>query len=170
MDEHRMGLQPILRKVWAKRGQRPIVIVRPRYQWLYIYGFVRPETGETSFWVTGSVNTETMSAILGAFARERASVTGAEIDLVLDQAGWHTSGHLAVPDGLSLVFLPSHSPELQPSEHLWPLLDEVVANRVPKDLGELEGWVSRRCVEVSEDRVRVRRLTLFSWWPGADSP
>lgn len=47
MDEHRMGLQPILRKVWAKRGQRPVVIVRPRYEWLYVYGFVRPETGET---------------------------------------------------------------------------------------------------------------------------
>lgn len=113
MDEHRMGLQPILRKVWAKRGQRPVVIVRPRYEWLYVYGFVRPETGETSFWVTGSVNTETMSVILDAFARERASATGAEIDLVLDQAGWHTSGHLAVPERLSLVYLPSHSPELQ---------------------------------------------------------
>ena len=52
MDEHRIGLKPIVRAVGAKRGERPVVSVQPRYEWLYVYGFVRPETGETSFWLT----------------------------------------------------------------------------------------------------------------------
>ena len=160
-----MGLKPILRKVWAKRGQRPITVVRPRYEWLYVYGFVRPETGETSFWLTDSVNTETMTTILAAFVRERKRTTGADLDLVLDQAGWHISDKLAVPEGLELFLLPAYSPELQPAEHLWSVLDEVVANRVPVDLAEMECWVSRRCNELSDDKERVRRLTHFSWWP-----
>ena len=42
MDEHRIGLKPIIRRVWAKRGQRPIVKVYPRYQWLYVYSFIQP--------------------------------------------------------------------------------------------------------------------------------
>jgi len=165
MDEHRMGLKPILRKVWAKRGQRPITVVRPRYEWLYVYGFVRPETGETSFWLTDSVNIETMTTILAAFVRERKRATGADLDLVLDQAGWHISDKLAVPEGLELFLLPAYSPELQPAEHLWSVLDEVVVNRVPVDLAEMECWVSRRCNELSDDKERVRRLTHFSWWP-----
>ncbi len=33
MDEHRIGLKPILRRTWAKRGQRPVVLVHHRYQW-----------------------------------------------------------------------------------------------------------------------------------------
>ncbi|MBD2097694.1 hypothetical protein H6F90_21595 [Trichocoleus sp. FACHB-591] len=32
MDEHRLGLKPIQRRVWAKRGQRPIALVQHRYQ------------------------------------------------------------------------------------------------------------------------------------------
>ena len=49
MDEHRVGLKPVVRRVWAKRGARPVVEVRTRYEWTYVYGFVRPESGETPF-------------------------------------------------------------------------------------------------------------------------
>lgn len=44
-DEHRVGLKPIIRKVWSPIGERPIAVVQPRYEWLYVYGFVEPKTG-----------------------------------------------------------------------------------------------------------------------------
>lgn len=43
------------------------------------------------------------------------------IILPLDQAGWHMSLKLLVPEGIHLLPLPSYSPELQPAERLWPL-------------------------------------------------
>ena len=43
-DEHRIGLKPILKKVWSK--VEPEAIVSHRYEWLYVYGFVKPKTGE----------------------------------------------------------------------------------------------------------------------------
>jgi len=46
---------------------------------------------------------------------------------MLDQAGWHTTDKLALPEGINLFFLPSHSPELQPAECLWPLTNEALA-------------------------------------------
>jgi hypothetical protein len=46
MDEHRLGLKPVPRRVWATRGHRPVVRVYHRYQWLDVYGWVRPTTGE----------------------------------------------------------------------------------------------------------------------------
>jgi hypothetical protein len=48
--------------------------------------------------------------------------------LVLDQAGWHTSLRLRVPDHVHLLFLPTYSPELQPAEHLWPLANDALTN------------------------------------------
>ncbi len=33
-DEHRIGLGPILRRVWMLNGQPPTAGVRYRYQWL----------------------------------------------------------------------------------------------------------------------------------------
>jgi hypothetical protein len=45
-DEHRLGLLPVVRRVWARRvwarrGQRPTAWVRRRSQWLSVSGFVR---------------------------------------------------------------------------------------------------------------------------------
>ena len=34
-DEHRLGLKPIIRKVWARVGERPIAEVNHRYEWTY---------------------------------------------------------------------------------------------------------------------------------------
>lgn len=35
-DEHRLGLKPIVRKVWSPVGQRPHVLVHQRYEWTYL--------------------------------------------------------------------------------------------------------------------------------------
>jgi transposase len=53
-DEHRVGLKPILRKVWSPIGERPTAIVSHRYEWLYVYGFVKPQTGETRWYLIQS--------------------------------------------------------------------------------------------------------------------
>ena len=45
--EHRLGLQPVLRSVWAPRGQRPIALGHHRFRWLHVTAFVGPATGET---------------------------------------------------------------------------------------------------------------------------
>lgn len=37
-----------------------------------------------------------------------------------------------------LLDLPAYSPELQPAERLWPLVDEAIANKTPKDLNKIE--------------------------------
>jgi transposase len=56
---------------------------------------------------------------------------GAHAALLLDQAGWHTSGKLTVPANISLVPLPPKSPELNPTENVWQYLrDNWLSNRV----------------------------------------
>ncbi len=51
--------------------------------------------------------------------------------LVMDQAGWHTSGKLDVPANISILTLPSRSPELNPVENIWQFLrDNWLSNRV----------------------------------------
>ena len=42
--------------------------------------------------------------------------------LLLDRAGWHTTGRLVVPKNISLVFLPPRAPELNPVENIWQYL------------------------------------------------
>jgi hypothetical protein len=42
MDEHRLGLKPVQRRVWAQQAEPPIAAVKWRFQWLWLYGFVHP--------------------------------------------------------------------------------------------------------------------------------
>jgi len=63
------------------------------------------------------------------------------------------------------VFLPAHSPELQPAEHLWPLVHEAMANRRIETLEDLEGLIAERCHALAVDKDTIRSNTFFNWWP-----
>ncbi len=165
MDEHRLGLKPVFRRVWALKGQRPVVRVHHRYAWLYVYCFVRPATGQSCWLLLPSVNAPVFSLALAHFAKEVGAGKEKRILLVLDQAGYHTAKEVAVPDGSALEFLPPHSPELQPAERLWPLTNEEVANQLFADLDELEEALIKRCVELADQPTLIRSHTLYHWWP-----
>jgi transposase len=47
---------------------------------------------------------------------------GSHAVLLLDRAGWHTTGALHLPRNITLIFLPSRSPELNPVENVWQYL------------------------------------------------
>jgi transposase len=56
---------------------------------------------------------------------------GAHAVVLLDRAGWHTTEKLIVPKNITLVFLPSRSPELNPVENVWQYLRQNwLSNRV----------------------------------------
>lgn len=164
-DEHRLGLLPVVRRVWALRGQRPTAWVHRRYEWLYVYGFVRPTTGQSWWCLLPTVNTAAMTLALRAFARDEGIDARHRVVLVLDGAGWHTATDLVVPDGIELVRLPAASPEPQPVEHAWLLLDEPVANRTFADPDALEATLVQRCRTLRADRATLHRHTCFHWWP-----
>jgi hypothetical protein len=96
-DEHRLGLKPILRKVWAPRGCRPIASGHHRYQWLYLYGFVRPATGEVVWFIAGQHRAVQRAP---GVVRRRGR-PDKHIILVLDGAGWHVARDLVVPEALN---------------------------------------------------------------------
>ena len=117
VDEHRIGLKPLLHKVWALGDQCPVAPVEHRFAWRYLVGFVHPASGRTIFHVATSVSVALIEAEIEAFAAEVGASPRKEIVLVLDRAGWHTSVRLRVPEHVHLLFLPPYSPELQPAEH-----------------------------------------------------
>src|SRR5260221_2402282 len=146
MDEHRVGLKPVIRRVWARKGHRPLIRVQQRYEWLYVYGFLHPETGASQWLLLPSVNIEVFSLALAHFAQAVKAGPDRHVVLVLDRAGWHKSGQVLMPEGIHLLFLQPYSPELQPCEHLWPLTNEVIANRRFESLDELQEVQAERCV------------------------
>src|SRR5918998_1671610 len=167
-DEHRLGLKPVRRRVWAPMGQRPIALGHHRYQWLQVVAFVQPTSGEAVWYLCSGLSKPFFAELLAAFARQTGAGRERHTILVLDNAGWHGPEDLAVPDGISLVFLPPYSPELQPAEHLWPLVDEPIANRHFATLADLEAVVAGRCRRLDAETIKPH--TDFHWWPKPISP
>ena len=56
---------------------------------------------------------------------------GAHALIMLDQAGWHMTDKLDIPDNITLLPLPSKAPELNPVENVWQFMRQNwLSNRV----------------------------------------
>lgn len=158
-----MGLKPIARRVWARRGQRPTASSRTRYEWLYAYGFVHPATGRNVQFLLPTANADWMSLALKEFVAAVDPTAAKILMLVVDNAGWHLAKGLEIPANVVLHRLPAYTPELQPTEPLWPLLREALANRDFKDMAGMMETLVDRCRWLMEHPEIVRGAVGFQW-------
>jgi hypothetical protein len=61
---------------------------------------VHPPSGQTYWWILPSINTSIFNRVLADFARYVGAGKDKRILLALDQAGWHISQELEVPQGI----------------------------------------------------------------------
>ena len=99
------------------------------------------------------------------FLAEVAQRHGDEfVVMVMDQAGWHVAGELAVPQNMRLIFLPPYSPELNPAEHLWEALrEDCFANHVFANLDAVERALTSGLIALEDNPARTRSMTGFKW-------
>jgi transposase len=59
--------------------------------------------------------------------------------LVMDQAGWHKSLDLIIPQNIKIIYLSPYSPELNPAEKFWQFIkDNILKNTIYDTLIALE--------------------------------
>jgi transposase len=163
-DEARLGLKPVLRRVWSPRGSRPTAVIDPRYEWLWVYAGVQPRSGRVFWLILPHLSAQMIQLFLDEFAQAHAT-PGKQIVLVWDGAPAHRARSLRLPERITIVSLPAYTPELNPTERLWPLVKERVANHAHETLEVLENEVCGRCQRISA--AQVKALTNYHWWPTA---
>ena len=132
-------------RLWAERGSRPPAPRDRRYAWAYLFGAVCPARGVGAGLVLPYANAHAMALHLAEISRHvrpgahRAAIprrehprSGCKAVVTVDRAGWHKQGgKLRVPSNVSLLYLPSYSPELNPQENVWQYLRQnQLSNRV----------------------------------------
>lgn len=158
-------MKPITRGVWSPIGERPVALGHHRFEWLYVTGFVEPATGATVWNISNTISKPLFELVIADFAASVGAGASKRIVLQLDNAGWHGTENLAIPDGIHLVHQPPYSPELQPAEHLWAFVDEPLVNSYFKTLDDLDNAVANRCRELIDQPQMVKASALFHWWP-----
>jgi len=135
-DEARFGQQGTITRVWAKKGSRPGVVRQIKYDWLYVLGAVCPQTGQSVGLLAPYLNTDSVNAFFKEFKKE--ANTGVHVVMLWDQAGFHMSKKVKVPENVTLIPLPPYSPEPNPIENLWHYLrSHYWSNRSYVDYDEL---------------------------------
>ena len=125
----RIGQKNGIVRQWARRGSRPRQPADQRYDSACLFGAICPARGAGAALALPFADTEGMQLHLKEISRTVAK--GAHAVLLLDRAGWHTTGHLVVLKNLTLIFLPSRAPELNPVENVWLYLRQNwLSNRV----------------------------------------
>ncbi len=128
-DEARIGQKNGIVRLWARTGTRPRQPADQRYQNAYLFGAVCPARGTGAALMMPKANTLAMQAHLNEISLHIAP--GAHAALLMDRAGWHTTGKLKVPKNITIILLPSRSPELNPVENIWQYLRQNwLSNRV----------------------------------------
>ena len=87
--------------------------------------------------------------------------------VVLDGAPSHTSKEIEPPENVSLLPLPSYSPELNPVERWFQEFRRNLANSVFETIESLQEALTRVLEHYWEEPARLRSLTGFSWWTEA---
>ena len=98
----------------------------------------------------------------------RTVAPGAHAVIVLDQAGWHTSGKLDIPDNITLLPLPPRSPELNPVENVWQFLrDNWLSNRVFSSHDDIVDHCCDAWNKLTDQPWRIMSIGMREWAHGS---
>ena len=118
---------------WCRRG----AALRTRSaRSVYIFGAICPKEGKGAGLVLPCCNTQAMT--LHPAEISKAVKLGDQGVVLLDQAGWHSSKDLEIPENITFLPLPPRLPELNPVENIWQFIcDNWLSNRVFKSYKDI---------------------------------
>ena len=160
-DEGRFGRISDVRRAWSPSGTRPQAPRQVIRTYLYVFTAVCPALGRMTSLILPWANTEMMDIFLRQVAEDFSDYF---ILMLVDQAGWHTSEKLVVPENIRLIKLPPRSPELNPPEHIWEELREKhFANKAFSDLDGVEDTLCQGLNELAGNPEKLRSMTNFPY-------
>jgi len=160
-DEGVFGRINELKYCWAPHGIRPTIKFQIVRQFDYVFATVCPGSGETFSLILPEADSQMMNLFLVELSKHYSDF---KIIIVCDQAAWHKSKLLNVPDNIRFVYLPAASPELNPVEHLWDHVREnFIGNQIFDSLGALEEVLEGAFKYIYHNPDSIKSLVSFSW-------
>ena len=158
-DEAGFGRINKPKRCWAPKGVRPCVPSHHIREYRYAYGAVEPLTGDSFFLVLPWSNTTCMNLFLSELSK---TYSDDFILLALDQASWHTTKRLIIPENIQLFFLLPCTPEMNPVEQVWK---EIRKRGFKNEIfATLERVVDKLCaVIVSLTNIDITSITGREW-------
>lgn len=127
----------------------------------YLFSAVAPVTGE-SFHLLG-IDEMDSDATFVFLTQLKKQHPHNHVVVVWDNAPCHRTKRFQKIEGLSIIFLPSYSPELNPAERFFEEIRRGTANRVFENLDLQEVIITETINGWSKDPVAMKQLLGYSW-------
>ncbi|HHG84530.1 MAG TPA: hypothetical protein ENJ82_07265 [Bacteroidetes bacterium] len=109
--------------------------------------------------LVADANTETMNIFLSEVAQQYC---GHLVIMQVDQAAWHKSSSLSIPDNIHFILQPPYSPEVNAVEHLWDeIREKYFHNLLFNTIKEVWDTLERAFIDLAKTPDKIRSLTAF---------
>jgi len=160
-DEAGFGRINKPRACWCQKGIRPVVPCHRIREYMYAYGAVSPGDGGMFSLVLPRCNTACMSIFLNLLSQ---AYPDDYILLVADNASWHKSNGLVVPDNIEIFPLLPYTPELNPIEMVWAeLREKFFKNEIFHTLNAVSDRLCIGLLALMQDHDWVKSITGWKW-------
>ena len=122
-----------------------------KFSTTYLYGSYSPINGDSFVWEIDGVN----SAIFEQYLKEFSLHKPREYKIVvIDNAGFHSTKNIEIPDNIYLLRIPPYSPELNPCEQVWQHIKNRYKNQLFKTMDTLREWLHNTVKEMTEETIK----------------
>lgn len=150
-----------VRRSWSKVGERAILPHQQAFENRYLFSAVSPINGD-SFHLMGidEMDTDAEYIFLTELKKKHPNE---HVVVVLDNAPCHRSGVLRNIQGMTLIPLPSYSPELNPTERFFEEIRRGTANVVYESLEKIEATITESVNTWSSNIAAMKNLLGYDW-------
>jgi len=143
-DESRFGLMTHVGRCLTAKGVKPVVTYQHAFKNTYLYGSFSPINGDTFILEIEGVDAKIFEAYLQEFYKQKPDELKI---LIIDNAEFHSTKNISVPENIILVNIPPYNPELNPTEKIWHYIKSRFKNHVFENMKNLKNWLYEDVVQ-----------------------
>ena len=140
-----------LGKFLTASGVKPIVEYQQVFKTTYLYGSYSPINGDSFVWEVNGVDCDIFEAYLKEFSRYKPKEYKI---VVIDNAGFHSTQNIDIPENIFLLRIPPYSPELNPCEQVWQYIKARYKNLRFENMEELREWLHKTVRKMSQETIK----------------
>jgi len=150
-DESRFGLKTDIGRCLTSKGIKPIASYQHKFANTYLYGTYSPINGDSFVWEVEGVSNAIFEKYLKDFSKHKRE----EFKIVLiDNAGFHATKNIKIPENIFLLRIPPYSPELNPCEQIWQYIKRKYKNKLFKTMKDLKEWLYKTVRNMDTDTIK----------------
>jgi len=152
-------LQPLVRRTWAPRGQRPVMYCWDRHDRLSVIAGLTLSSARHHVGLYFAIHDQNIKTHeVEEFIRDVRRQVRKPLIVVMDRLPAHRSAaKRLIEDGFEIEWLPGYAPDLNPTEALWSHTKySDLANFVPDDTLDLEVEATGNLEDTQSDQTMLK--------------